>query len=154
MVAAGSLDPFEIYLWSLQTGKILDVLNGHKGPVTSLEFSPIGGTLASGSWDSTVKLWDCYKNNVMETLTHTSDVLCISWRPDGKSIVAGTLSGQLHFWNPEDGNLTGTIEGQRDIAGGRKENDKLTADNNSASRHFTSVTYSADGSAVLAGGNR
>ena len=84
LVAAGSLEPFEIYLWSLQTGKILDVLNGHKGPVTSLEFSPVGGALASGSWDGTVKLWDCYKNNVMETLTHTSDVLCISWRPDGK----------------------------------------------------------------------
>ena len=49
--------------------------------------------------------------------------------------------------------MTGTIEGQRDIAGGRKENDRLTADNNSASRHFTSVTYSADGGAVLAGGN-
>ena len=36
---------------------------------------------------------------------------------------------------------------------GRKMNDRMTADNNSSSRYFTSVCYSADGSCVLAGGN-
>ena len=32
-------------------------------------------------------------------------------------------------------------------------NDRMTSDNNSSSRYFTSVCYSADGSCVLAGGN-
>lgn len=36
---------------------------------------------------------------------------------------------------------------------GRKINDRMTSDNNSASRYFTSVCYSADGSCLLAGGN-
>jgi WD40 repeat protein len=31
---------------------------GHKGRVTSVAFSPDGQTLASGSWDQTVILWD------------------------------------------------------------------------------------------------
>ena len=39
VVCAGSLEPFEIYVWSLQTGKLLDVLAGHGGPVTSLDYS-------------------------------------------------------------------------------------------------------------------
>jgi hypothetical protein len=36
---------------------------------------------------------------------------------------------------------------------GRKMNDRTTADNNAASRYFTSITYSADGTCLLAGGN-
>jgi len=47
----------------------------------------------------------------------------------------------------------GVIDGQRDIVGGRKENDRQTSYNNQSGRHFTSVCYSADGQCVLAGGN-
>lgn len=36
---------------------------------------------------------------------------------------------------------------------GRKFNDRMTADNNSSSRYFTSIAYSADGTCLLAGGN-
>jgi len=137
----------------LQTGKVLDVLSGHMGPVSSLAFNPAMGTLASGSWDGTVRLWDVFKNHVVETLTHTSDILCLDWRPDGKMLVAGTLAGSLHFWDTNEGTCQHVIEGQRDIAGGRKQNDRQAAANNSASRHFTSVCFSADGQSVLAGGN-
>ena len=37
VVCAGSLDPFNIFVWSLQTGSLLDVLAGHEG--RSLPFS-------------------------------------------------------------------------------------------------------------------
>ena len=36
---------------------------------------------------------------------------------------------------------------------GRKMNNRTTADNNAASRYFTSIAYSADGTCLLAGGN-
>lgn len=32
-------------------------------------------------------------------------------------------------------------------------NDRTTSDNNSSSRYFTSIAYSADGTCLLAGGN-
>ncbi|CAN0359471.1 unnamed protein product, partial [Hapterophycus canaliculatus] len=62
VVVAGAMDPFEVYVWSLQTGRLLDVLAGHEAPLSEMCFSPSQGVLASASWDGTVKLWDVYKS--------------------------------------------------------------------------------------------
>jgi periodic tryptophan protein 2 len=154
IVAAGSADPFHIYIWNLQTGKLLDVMTGHEGPICDLTFQSTGGVLASASWDGTVKFWDLYKGNVAtESVQHTSDVVCVAFRPDGKEVCTGTIGGLLSFWDVESAKLKFEIDGRRDIAGGRKMNDRMTANNNASSRYFTSVCYSADGSCVLAGGN-
>jgi len=154
IVTAGTTDPFHIYAWNMQTGRILDVFTGHTAPVCDLAFQPNGGTLASASWDGTVKLWDLYKGNVpTESLQHNSDVVCVAFRPDGKEICTGTIGGLLSFWDVEYAKLKFEIDGRLDIKGGRKMNDRMTADNNASSRYFTSVCYSADGSCVLAGGN-
>jgi WD40 repeat protein len=39
-------------------GKEKSTLRGHTGPVWSVAFSPDGKTLASGSQDGAIKLWD------------------------------------------------------------------------------------------------
>lgn len=39
IIVAGSIDPFNIYVWSLRTGQLMDILNGHTGPISSLVFS-------------------------------------------------------------------------------------------------------------------
>jgi periodic tryptophan protein 2 len=41
IVCAGSLDTFDIFVWSVQTGRLLDILSGHQGPVSSLAFHPL-----------------------------------------------------------------------------------------------------------------
>jgi WD40 repeat protein len=110
--------------------------------------------LASSSWDKTVRLWDVFegKGNV-ETLTHTHDVLTLAYHPDGKQLACSTLDGQIHLWNPIDAMLMGTIEGRRDIAGGRRMGDRRTAANTSSGKCFTCLSYSADGSFLIAGGS-
>jgi len=154
IVCAGTFEPFDIYMWSLQTGKVLDVLSGHQGPVSHMAFTPEQGKLASASWDKTVKLWDVFKKNTpQESLNHQSDVVCVAFRPDGKTVCASTTKGQLVFWDVEDATIMHTIDGRNDIRGGRKVNDRMAADNNASSRYFTSVCFSADGACVLAGGN-
>ena len=50
-------DPL-IKLWDVDTGQDLGTLSGHTEPVETLVFSHDGKTLASGSQDGTVLLWD------------------------------------------------------------------------------------------------
>jgi len=150
VVCAGTLDPFSIYVWALQTGRLLDVLAGHEGPISCLEFN--GSTLASGSWDGTLKLWDVYKNTCIETMEHGCDVLAVSFRPDGQEIACGCINGNVYVWDTESGEQRRIIEGRRDLAGGRLTNSAQSARSSDAAKCFTTLTYTADGSCILAGG--
>ena len=51
VVVAGSRYSFQIFVWSLKTGRLLDVLAAHEGPVIALQFCPNAPLLASASWD-------------------------------------------------------------------------------------------------------
>lgn len=154
LVCAGSLDSFQIYVWNVQTGRLLDVLAGHEAPVSGLSFSTSQSLLASSSWDKTVRLWDVFNGKgAVETLTHTSDILALSFRPDGLELAACGLDGNIYFWDVVNGLLTSTIEGKKDIMGGRRRDDARASKNATHSTCFNSICYSADGLCVLAGGN-
>ncbi|KAL4194141.1 hypothetical protein AMTRI_Chr05g67220 [Amborella trichopoda] len=154
VICAGSLDSFEIFVWRMKDSRLLDTLSGHEGPVHGLTFSPINAVLASSSWDKTVRLWDVFDGKgAVETFPHTHDVLTVVYRPDGKQLACSTLDGQIHFWDPVEGLLMYTIEGRRDIAGGRLMSDRRSAEKSTSGKCFTSLCYSVDGSYILAGGN-
>jgi periodic tryptophan protein 2 len=154
LVCAGAQDTFEIFLWSLRTGRLLEVLSGHEGPVSGLAFSPVDGALASCSWDRTVKLWDVLETRAATlSLPHATELLCLAVRPDGRELVASTMDGHLVFWNAADGAPLGSIECRRDAAGGRRAADRTSQAAQAAASFFTTVCYSADGRCVLAGGN-
>ena len=38
-------------------------------------------------------------------LPHSHDVLAVAFRPDGKQLACATLDGQLHLWDPLEGEL-------------------------------------------------
>ncbi|KAF2245835.1 WD40 repeat-like protein [Trematosphaeria pertusa] len=153
VVCAGSLDSFDIHIWSVQTGQLLDRLSGHEGPVMSLAFAPDGGTLVSGSWDRTVRLWNIFaRTQTSEPLQLMADVVCVAVRPDSRQIAVTTLDGQLTFWSVSEATQQGGVDARRDVSGGRKMTDRRTAANVAGTKSFDAVRYSADGTCVLAGG--
>ncbi|KAJ4468761.1 quinon protein alcohol dehydrogenase-like superfamily [Lentinula aciculospora] len=155
VVAAGSTDTYEIFLWSVQTGKLLDILTGHEAPVSTLEFCPEGtNQLASGSWDRSVRVWNVFgRSRASEALTLNADVLSLAWRPDGKELAVSTLDGQITFFDVAQSKQTNVINGRNDISGGRLTDSRTSAANSTAGKSFNSLAYTADGRCILAGGN-
>lgn len=89
VVCAGSLDTFQVYVWSVRTGRLLDVLAGHEGPVAGLAFSPTQSLLASASWDKTVRTWDVFR-------CHATLHYAMSCPPSiARSLLAGLVSLSL-----------------------------------------------------------
>lgn len=156
LCAAGGQDVFEIFIWSIKFGKLLEVLGGHEAPVVSLAFSPLitSSTLASASWDKTVRVWNCIETGSdHDTIQLTTDALQVAFRPDGEEIAVSTLDGNINFFDPRTSDQTGNIEGRHDLGSGRGDTDLITAEKMAKTKAFTTIAYSADGQCVLAGGN-
>jgi serine/threonine protein kinase/WD40 repeat protein/tetratricopeptide (TPR) repeat protein len=51
-------EPGEVLLWNTKTQQLQTRLRGHRGGATAVNFSRDGQTLASGSFDRTVRLWN------------------------------------------------------------------------------------------------
>jgi WD40 repeat protein len=48
----------DVRIWDVRTGRHLATLSRHWGAVSDVEFSPDGRTLATASYDGTIKLWE------------------------------------------------------------------------------------------------
>jgi periodic tryptophan protein 2 len=153
VICAGSLDSFDIHVWSVQTGALLDQLAGHEGPVSTMAFAPNGTTLASGSWDHTVRLWSIFaRTQTSEPLQLQADVLSLAFSPSSTSIAIAALDGSLTFWSTTTASQSSGLDARRDVSGGRKASDRRTAANAAGTKAFSTLSYSADGSCVLAAG--
>jgi WD40 repeat protein len=88
-------------------------LAGHRHRVDSVSFSPDGKTLASASWDRTVKLWSV-EGELLSTLTgHTNWVNSVSFSPDGKTLASASSDNTVKLWSLE-GELLSTLTGHTD----------------------------------------
>ncbi len=87
-------------------------LEGHDNLVTSVNFSPDGKTLVSGSWDGTIKLWNVETGKEIRTLKgHDGYVLSVNFSPDGKTLVSGSDDNTIKLWNVETGKEIRTLKG-------------------------------------------
>ncbi|AMD21471.1 HER192Cp [Eremothecium sinecaudum] len=154
IVCAGSLDNFDIQVWSVLTGQLLDTLSGHEGPVSCLAFSNENSVLASASWDKTIRIWSIFgRSQQVEPIEVFGDVLALSIRHDGEQVAVSTLNGQITIFDVTNARQIGNIDCRKDIIGGRHLEDRFTAKNSARSKYFTTINYSFDGLAIVAAGN-
>ena len=78
-------------------------LAGHTQLVVDVTFSPDGGTLASSSWDHTLRLWDVARwgpETEAESVVLPHDSVCFAtvFSPDGSFLVA-TGHGSMTIWS-------------------------------------------------------
>jgi periodic tryptophan protein 2 len=93
-----------------------------------------------------VKLWDVFSGkDSRESVTVEGDVVAIAFRPDGKQLVSSTLKGLLEVWAYPDMQLFASIDGRRDLLGGRLVTDKVCDErrDNNMTRAMSVATYVA-----------
>jgi WD40 repeat protein/predicted Ser/Thr protein kinase len=78
---------------------------GHRGQVNCLCFSPDGTRIATGSADTTIKIWNALTGEEFSTLEgHSGSVEAVTFSPDGLRIASGGDDQTIRIWDA----LTGT----------------------------------------------
>ncbi|MFJ5069220.1 cytochrome D1 domain-containing protein [Kitasatospora sp. NPDC088556] len=85
---------------------------GHTGTVTAVAYAPDGRTLATGSADHTVKLWDTTTHRMLATLTgHTGIVNTVAFSPDGRTLASAGADRTVRLWDVASDRTTGILTG-------------------------------------------
>ncbi len=108
-LASAAFNEDRVRLSDPDTGAEKKILN--TGNISSLTFNPNGRTLATGSRNGLLQLWDVASGERKTVLSgHASNINAIAFSTDGKTLVSGGGS-QLLVWNARTGAQTGEING-------------------------------------------
>ncbi|MDD5285969.1 MAG: caspase family protein [Desulfuromonadaceae bacterium] len=104
------------------------------GRISSVAFSPDGRYALSGSWDSTLTLWDISTGKEIKTFRgHKDRVNTVAFSPDGSQIISAARDNSIKLWDIVTGRETRTFRGH-------------TGD-------ISSTAFSRDGNSFISGGS-
>ncbi len=92
-----------IAIWTTGRQQPDEIFDGQRAPIAGLAVSPDGLTLASASWDSTVRLWPLHSGEKRVLEGHSQNVNSVAFSPDGKSLVSVGYDHTIRIWPLPDG---------------------------------------------------
>ena len=90
----------------------VDVLEGHRGSVNSVCWSPDGKYIASGSSDQDIVIWNANTGQKVRTLyEYYKSVNQVAWSPDGNYLACRYYyDDNIILYNPNNGTLLDTLK--------------------------------------------
>ena len=100
--ALSGSDDNTLKLWDIETGREIRTFKGHASLVLSVAISSDGRRALSGSYDHTLKLWDIETGKMLAEFSGDGPITAVALAVDGWTIVAGEVSGRVHFLKLEN----------------------------------------------------
>jgi WD40 repeat protein len=86
----------------------------HSRTISSLSWSHDSNKIVSGSWDTTIKIWNGKSLELLKTLNgHSDTVWSVSWNHDGRLIASGSGDKTIKIWDSSGYKLQ-TLRGHSD----------------------------------------
>jgi WD40 repeat protein/tRNA A-37 threonylcarbamoyl transferase component Bud32 len=135
--------PGEVWVWETASGGRLPLrFDGVEQRLATVDFSPDGRHLATGSYDKTVRIWDATNGLQLNELRGHGDLPNrVRFSPDGRSVASASSDRTLRVWDPLEGQKTSTLELGSFLSRGAA----LSPDN----RRLLIGAMAADGSGLL-----
>ncbi|BAQ65342.1 WD40 repeat domain-containing protein [Geminocystis sp. NIES-3709] len=125
-IVTGSLDQ-DVKIWSLKSEKnslkfnLRHTLTQHTGSIHGLTIASSRGIIVSGSYDQTLKQWDCETGRLLESCyDETGAINAIAIHEEGQFIASGGGDGEITIWelggNRKLGLLVGNVTSLESIA--------------------------------------
>lgn len=93
-------------------GKTVRTLQGHENSVRCVAFHPAGKSLASGSSDKTIRIWDIESGRELKRLEgHEAPVTTVAVSPDAKRVASGSMDDSIRLWDLATGKEMGQLSG-------------------------------------------
>lgn len=99
-------------IWEVSSGKVLNVLKGHKKSVNSVIFSSDGQYIVTASEDKTARLWEASSGKTLHILKgHEKRIVHAAFSPDGQIVITASSDKTARIWRVIDGTLIKELKG-------------------------------------------
>jgi WD40 repeat protein/DNA-binding SARP family transcriptional activator len=100
----------------VETGVQVLTLAGHTSKVNSVDWSPTGPLIVTGSEDYTARVWDV-SPRAQVLAGHTQVVFAVAWSPSGDRLAAAGLDGTARIWDAATGEELLVMRGPEEMGG-------------------------------------
>jgi dipeptidyl aminopeptidase/acylaminoacyl peptidase len=109
---AAAATPLELAILHSAIDRSLATCSGHEAEVTAVAFSPDGTRLATGSDDTTARLWNVATGEELALCAdHALPITSLAFAPDGTRLATGSRDKTARVWEASSGASLAVLAG-------------------------------------------